>query len=95
MSGLRSVPSALPGGGVGGREAGAALCPRCFLQRTARCTLAHRSHPASRPHSPFLSFFPTHLLFPQRWGAEIVLSEAMVIRKRLFLQVCPPNPQIT
>lgn len=47
MSGLRSVPSALPGGGVGGREAGAALCPRCFLQRTAHCTLAHRSHPAS------------------------------------------------
>lgn len=71
MLGLRSVPSALSGDGAGGREAGAALCLKCFLQHTAHCTLAHRSHPTSRPRFPFLSFFPTHLLLPQRWRAEI------------------------
>lgn len=51
--------------------------------------------PCLKASLPFPVFLSTHLLFPQRWGAEIVLSEAMVIRKRLFLQVCPPNPQIT
>lgn len=38
LSGLRSVPSALPGDG-----GGAALCPKCFLQHTAHCTRAHTS----------------------------------------------------
>lgn len=95
MSGLRSVPSALPGDGVEAERPEQPYAPGASSTHSPLHS-GSQVTPCLKASLPFPIFLSHTLALPSEVeGRESLVREDMVVRKRLFLQVCPPNPQIS